>query len=330
MRAHRPDPAYNPAMPEFAKPLILFIPGKNPKPAADPHRAQLYRCLVDGMRRSDSDCAARLQAHPEWFELLAWNELFYGTSRKIDDEIPWVDQLLKKAGPTGQDIREARAWKTRFAWILYNLADRMPLLIPLIANPAIKSTILEIRRYFQNENGIGRRIRQLLQDRLLTAYASNRPVLLIGHSMGSVIAFDALWELTHEQTSPVKIDMLLTMGSPLGLSFVQNRLLGSDGSGPERYPANIRRWCNISALGELTALDREFADDFKKMVSLGLVEEIKDYYKGVYNYFRDEQGLNVHRSYGYLVNPVAGRVVADWLRRVLAGSGPVLTSDPRN
>ncbi len=132
--------------------------------------------------------------------------------------------------------------------------------------------------------------------------------------MGSVIAFDALWELTHKFTSSAKVDLFLTIGSPLGMSFVQKRLLGNEQESTERYPANIRRWYNISAFGELTALDREFADDFQKMKMLGLVEEIKDYYKGVYNYYRDEQGLNVHRSYGYLVNPVMGQVVADWLK----------------
>lgn len=297
-------------------PLILFIPGKNPKPAAISHSAQLRRCLVEGVRRAGSPLHMKLSEHPEWFDVLAWNELFYHSVRDIEDEIPWVDRLLKIEGPTRQDIREAHAWRTRFAWVLYSLADRIPLLIPLIANQAIKSTIQEIRRYFQDEDNIGSQIRQLLQDKLLAAVEENRPVLLIGHSMGSVIAFDALWELTHLRKNPTRIASFLTLGSPLGLSFVQKRLLGADRTGAERYPANITRWLNVAALGELTALDREFADDFRQMKSLGLLDELRDYYKGVYNYYRDEQGLNVHRSYGYLVNPVTGRIVADWLGQI--------------
>lgn len=257
--------------------------------------------------------------HPEWFEVLAWNKLFYETSRDIADEMLWVDRLIKVDGPSRQDMREAQAWKTRFVWILYSLADRLPLLIPLIANPAVKETIIESRRYFQNENEIGSLIRKLLQDRLRLAFGDKRPVLLIGHSMGSVIAFDALWECTHEQEYLEPVDLFLTLGSPLGMSFVQKRLLGTARKGAERYPANIRRWCNISAVGELTALDREFADDFSEMTRLGLVDEITDFHKGVYNHYRDEQGLNVHRSYGYLVNPITGRVIGDWLERVRKG-----------
>ncbi len=314
---------------EIGKPLIVFVPGKNPKPAEAPHRAQLLRCLLEGMRRAGKDQAHRSGFEEDWFEVLAWNEMFYLRERDIADEQAWVDRLLSIDAPTRQDRREAHAWKTRFAWVLYSLADKIPLLIPLIANEAIRSTMEEILQYFRNVDGIGQRIRKLLKDRLINAYDSGRPVLLIGHSMGSVIAYDALWELSHEQAETRKLSMLLTLGSPLGLKFVQKRLLGADKAGSERYPANITRWVNIAAMGELTALDREFSDDYQDMVNLGLLEEITDYHKGVYNYYRDDLGLNVHRSYGYLVNPVTGRTVADWLTRALGHEAPARMGEPR-
>jgi hypothetical protein len=64
----------------------------------------------------------------------------------------------------------------------------------------------------------------------------------------------------------------------------------------------------------LTALDQGVADDFGEMVEKGLIESIQDEYKNVYNYFRNEDGLNVHRSYGYLVNRFVGRAIANWWR----------------
>jgi hypothetical protein len=48
------------------------------------------------------------------------------------------------------------------------------------------------------------------------------------------------------------------------------------------------------------------------MLELGLIESITDVNGGIFNYFRDEEGLNVHRSYGYLVNPRVGEVIARW------------------
>ena len=96
------------------------------------------------------------------------------------------------------------------------------------------------------------------------------------------------------------------------MSYVQHRMAGHKYTGSKRYPVNIRRWVNISAQGDITALDRVFADDFSEMKELGLLESITDHCEGIYNFFRNEEGLNCHRSYGYLVNPAVGKAIADW------------------
>ena len=90
------------------------------------------------------------------------------------------------------------------------------------------------------------------------ARESGRPILLIAHSMGSVIAYDSLWEMTHGTRDHARIDRLLTMGSPLGQNYLQKRLFGHDQTGKARYPDNIRRWTNLEAVGDLTAIDRVF------------------------------------------------------------------------
>ena len=79
-----------------------------------------------------------------------------------------------------------------------------------------------------------------------------------------------------------------------------------------RYPAVIRHWVNVSSVGDVTALDRYFHDDFRPMLELGLVKSIEDHTDGIYNFFHNEDGLNCHRSYGYLVNPAVGKIIADW------------------
>ena len=157
-------------------------------------------------------------------------------------------------------------------------------------------------------------MRHKLKQPLRQATAAGRPVLLVGHSMGSVIAFDALWQLTHREKEQVSIDLLLTMGSPLGQTYIQRRLKGAAESGASRYPGNIRRWRNMAAIGDLTALDPELRNDFGAMVELGLVEELED--GEMFNWFRLEGELNVHSEYGYLVHEVTARIVSDWWRSV--------------
>ena len=100
----------------------------------------------------------------------------------------------------------------------------------------------------------------------------------------------------------------------LGQRFVQRRLLGYTEPGERNCPSGIRRWINLAAVGDLTAVDPELADDFAAMVGCGLVESVED--QRLFNWFRLDGVLNVHAEYGYLVNPVTAEIVADWWKSV--------------
>ena len=76
----------------------------------------------------------------------------------------------------------------------------------------------------------------------------------------AVIGYDTLWELTHVDDESVPIELWLTMGSPLGQRYLKRRLLGCDRSGAGRYPGGIRRWVNLTAVGDMTAIDPVLAD----------------------------------------------------------------------
>jgi hypothetical protein len=130
--------------------------------------------------------------------------------------------------------------------------------------------------------------------------------------MGSVIAYDTLWELSASGRDHMRLDMLLTMGSPLGQRYMKKRLKGAGKTGYERYPNNIRRWKNLAAIGDLTALDPVLADDFEEMLELGLLESFED--ETLLTNFRLEGNLNVHAEYGYLAHESTARTVCEWWR----------------
>ncbi|MEZ5540676.1 MAG: hypothetical protein R3F42_01380 [Pseudomonadota bacterium] len=290
---------------------ILFVPGKNPKPPPDLHRHQLLRCLLHGVRRLDPAVADAIAA-TDCFTLVAWNSLLYDTQRDIAEDRRWVDHLLLQDpdGPTG--LQDGRTLGYRLTRAMYQIGDRLPWLIPLLPDRRVKLSIRDTEIYFRNHGNIGCRIRAVQKQPLRAAVARGDRVLLIGHSMGSVIAYDALWELDHLEGLPPCVDCFLTIGSPLGMRYVQRRLIGLGQAQPRIYPGNIRRWVNIAARGDLVALDPTLADDFSEMVRDGAVASITDMTRDVYNHYRDGHGLNVHKSYGYLVNPHLARVVTQW------------------
>lgn len=289
---------------------IIFIPGKNPKSEPSQHHALLWRTLVEGVHRAEPQVADNLSHYIDNFKLASWNYLYYHSRKDVNRDLPWIDALINQHAPTEQDIQNANSMHRKLNRFLYSVVDYLPFLLKLLPSE-LRSTAEETKRYFHNENNIACDVREVLKQELRPILKNNDQVLLIGHSMGSVIAYDSLWELSHLENLPGKVDFL-TIGSPLGMNYVQHRLKGKECSGNKKYPTNIRNWVNISSEGDVTALDRIFADDFSKMLKLGIVESIEDHCEGIYNFFHNDEGLNCHRSYGYLVNPAVGKVIADW------------------
>jgi hypothetical protein len=289
---------------------IIFVPGKNPKAEPEHHSKLLWRTLVEGVRRADSAVADELQACYAQFHLVGWNYIYYHVYKDITSDIPWIDALINKHGPTEQDIRDAHSWNIWLSRLVLTLGDHIPLLIRLLPE-AVRSTAQEIDRYLNNTDDIARKIRALLKQTLRPMLEQEDDVLLIGHSLGSVIAYDTLWELSRQEGIKGKVDFL-TLGSPLGMHYIQRRLLGMNNHGENSYPDRIRHWINLSAEGDVAALNRNLNESFHTMLELGLVESIEDHSHGIYNFFRSDAGLNSHRSYGYMVNPAVGSIIANW------------------
>ncbi len=104
----------------------------------------------------------------------------------------------------------------------------------------------------------------------------------------------------------------MTLGSPLATRFIRKSVRGAGLEGECRYPANIKRWVNFSARGELTALHPRLEPFFGGIVEAGLAEELVDR-TDLYNHFRADFGINVHKSYGYLANATVAERIGTWL-----------------
>jgi hypothetical protein len=292
---------------------IVFVPGKNPKPEPEQHSELIWRALVEGVRRNDKAVADSLRSSHSQFHLASWNYAYYQEYKDATIDIPWIDAVIHKHGPTPQDIEDANSWNIWLTRLLLTIGDHVPLLIRLLPQE-VRSTANEMDRYFHNTDDVASKVRGILKQELLPMLEHRDDVLLIGHSLGSVIAYDSLWELSRQEGVNGKVDFL-TLGSPLGMHYVQRRLLGMNGHAKKSYPRLIRRWINLSAEGDVVALNRNFNESFHQMLEQGLVESIEDHSRGIYNFFRNDVGLNSHRSYGYLVNPAVGSIIADWWKQ---------------
>jgi len=295
-----------------AHPVVIYVPGLLPKPVPEAHRDALLRCLLAGLRRVDVPVAESIAMIRGGFDIVSWTYDFYREHRDISLDAAAIEAVIANPEASARDIAEASSWKRRLARWVYSIGDRLPFLIPHLANERTEMHLRDLRRYVNDDNGIAEHTRRMLKVPLRAAVEAHRPVLLIAHSMGSVIAYDALWEMSHNDIDHVDVDLLVTMGSPLGQRYIQKRIKGHSMVGVERYPNNIRNWKNLVAVGDLTAIDPWLANDFSEMLELELVHSFED--AELYSAFRQAGAQNVHSEYGYLVNELTARTVANWWR----------------
>lgn len=293
-------------------PLVLYVPGLKPKPEPELHRQQLKRCLQAGLAAADAAVADAFSKADGAFDIVSWTYDFYEEHRDIALDQASIDALLEKTSADAADIAAATSWRRKFFRTLYRIGDRLPFLIPRLADENLALHLRDLRRYVRNENGVAENTRRHLKMPLRAALAAGRPVLLLTHSMGTVIAWDALWQLGRDDDFQGRVSLFMTMGSPLGQQYLRQRLLGRNEQGVAEFPTVLDRWINVIAVGDLTALRRKLARRFADMVSADVLPEIADY--EIFNWYREHGRLNVHSEYGYLANPDCARHVADWWR----------------
>jgi hypothetical protein len=82
--------------------------------------------------------------------------------------------------------------------------------------------------------------------------------VVIGHSLGSVVAYEYL-----AQVSLPQVELLVTLGSPLGIpNLVFERLTPAPSRGMGAWPGSVPRWVNVADANDVVALRKQLAPLF--------------------------------------------------------------------
>lgn len=139
------------------------------------------------------------------------------------------------------------------------------------------------------------RMLDALADRLR---AGGEPFVVVGHSLGSVIAYELLRRF---KKADCQVALFVTIGSPLGMQEIQDHL---DQSGPLATPECVERWVNFADREDPVAIDPTLAGEFKANKGGIAVSDVE-----VENMDRSR---NPHSGTGYL----STRAVRDLIREV--------------
>lgn len=193
-----------------------------------------------------------------------------------------------------------------------------------LANWVLEKTLKDLDFYYDEKRKIGDRskpkkkalARKVLQDELRNALLplKGKEIMLIAHSMGTIIGYDVLRDIGREDPT-FELAHFVTIGSPLGLPFVKGKIIDERAySGAEhervRTPTIVgKTWMNYADRRDPVAIDSHLRDDFgPNDRGVRVVDDL------VSNSYVGLSGKpNYHKSYGYLRAPELSEHIARFL-----------------
>jgi hypothetical protein len=118
--------------------------------------------------------------------------------------------------------------------------------------------------------------------------------IVIGHSLGSVVAYEAVHKLKNS------LPLLVTIGSPLGLGTIVYEKLSPQ---PPSYPPLLKRWVNVADRNDLVAAEPDISNMFTPIPHGSIFE----------GSFTVDNGSEPHSGGFYLSSVNVGRPVGDTL-----------------
>ncbi|MDF1567991.1 MAG: hypothetical protein RQ801_00985 [Spirochaetaceae bacterium] len=292
------------------KKIVVAIHGLGKQPSPSILKAWWKYAMKDGLRRRPISLVY-------WADIVHQGEsgnwqkikqlLKYRFSRhKIDSKLegfkgfPLKRRLFRYLDANLDDIFLTKDMDVRFK----SLTDKVVrhFFIDLDAYYSVDQTTLQ-----QN----GESAKEMIQSRLYRVLKKyqNREILLVAHSMGSIIALDVL----NRFESELSIHTLVSIGSPLGLPLVKSRIFQDQKSQDPKItmphtPHNISvQWLNLTDPDDEVALDQSLSDDYgenKKGIGVrdvsirsDYVLEGKRYPHGAFGYLRSPQMSHILKGF---------------------------------
>jgi pimeloyl-ACP methyl ester carboxylesterase len=151
----------------------------------------------------------------------------------------------------------------------------------------VRRSLAQVTRYFTDET-----IHTAALESVFKLVGSNTKVL-IGHSLGSVIAYEAVHLIKH------RLPLLITLGSPLGLHTVVYERLRPQ---PPSFPPYVQRWVNVADQDDFIAAEPHLEALFGQSMPMGAVFEAG---------YTVDNGADPHNANFYLGKAQVGRPVGE-------------------
>ncbi|CAO3439627.1 lipase/acyltransferase domain-containing protein [Azospirillum argentinense] len=282
--------------------VIVGIHGRSPKPPLEEEKGWWRDALLEGLVRNEK----RSQDNPIRFELSYYADLFGAPLERENNAEPyqpasgngpfptyeegWLDEVVKKA-------LNVSDWTVEQVDKYYGFDG--------LLRTVLARTMRDLHEYYTNDAKRAD-VQQRLID-VLDPLLGNDQVLLIAHSMGTIVAYDVLRRIGRQRPRGT-IKHFVTIGAPLGLPHV--KLMVQSKYDLARTPSLVERWTNLSDRRDYVALDAHLSDDYAP--NSNGVHVFDDLV--INGYTSPNTGkANPHKSYGYLRTPELSRLIREFI-----------------
>ena len=256
------------------------------------------------------------------FELVYWADVLHNTPLDPNETNTESPLYLGEPYKTEDEKinREGLSFRKKAIEYLEKYSEKilvngmLSLNIPSLTELFIHRHLRDLEEYYSNSftsiKNKKQLVREVIIERLIETLKKHRKkrIFLIAHSMGSIIAYDALKYYTPE----IKIEILVTIGSPLGQDYVIRKIKAESltrKGDAFMVPANIRiGWHNFADKEDQVAINHNLSKIYKENSRKIRVNDIL-----VHNNYKISETGNPHKSYGYLRTPEFSDVLNSFL-----------------
>ncbi len=298
--------------------IIIGIHGLGNKPPKQLLENWWKQSMIEGLE------IGNFNAELPKFEMVYWADLVY--DKPLDEKEPnpespyFIDEKYEKG--TNPALGEDHSLRMKFVDFMGRQLNRIFLNEDLTLNYSFITDTL-VRKYFReleiyySESSTpeiidGRKAKEVIRERLFQALEKykNDDIMLISHSMGTIIAFDVLTFLAPF----LNIHTFVTIGSPLGLPIVISKIAAEQKhmNTSENYmvtpPGIQKNWYNFADICDTVAFDYHLADNFPK--NSNGVQPVDFLVKNNY----EANGVpNHHKSFGYLRTTEFSKILNEFI-----------------
>lgn len=276
---------------------IIAIHGLNNKPVKQKLERWWLEAIREGLARNAGQAGAEID-----LDMVYWADVL-NTSPLDPDPEPYI-----AAGGDGPLPRHDATRADSLREMAQGALDKLTAIpkFDVVTQEVMSRSTPDLHRYF-SDPAIRERLREKLESALEAAARDRRRIMIIAHSMGSIIAFDVLASMSRAR-SPIRIEHLVSLGSPLGLHEVKQQ--AREQGLALTVPDVVEHWTNLADRRDRIAFDSRLSTDYAPNAGGAAITDLLV----VNGYVRPNGKANPHKIYGYLRTPE----MSDIVRRYIA------------